>query len=154
MIEFNSKYYNQAVINSKVAELTRLQQQSMSVLEYVRQFDQLSRYAPDMVLTKTSKVWRFFSGLYPSLAGSVDIGSDGPESYVDVVGHAICQELWIMTENKVNLSADEGLKETTQQHQSQGYRNQRGGGKLEFQSRKPNNQDKSSGSGRKHQIGW
>ena len=53
--EFNSKYYNQAVINNKVAEFTRLQQRNMSVLECVRQFDQLSRYAPDMVQTKTNK---------------------------------------------------------------------------------------------------
>ena len=42
LIEFNSKYYNQTAINSKVAELTMLQQWSMSVLEYVRQFDQFS----------------------------------------------------------------------------------------------------------------
>ena len=49
--EFNSKYYSQAVVNSKVAEFTRLQQGNLSVLEYVRQFDQLSRYVPDMVQT-------------------------------------------------------------------------------------------------------
>ena len=47
--EFNSKYYSQAVINSKVAEFTRLRQGNMSMLEYVRQFDQLWKYAPDMV---------------------------------------------------------------------------------------------------------
>ena len=35
LIEFNSKYYSQAVINSKVAEFTQSQQGSMSVLEYV-----------------------------------------------------------------------------------------------------------------------
>ena len=35
LIEFNSKYYSQVVINSKVAKFTRLQQGSMSVLEYV-----------------------------------------------------------------------------------------------------------------------
>ena len=35
LIEFNSKYYSQAVINSKVAEFTRLQQGNISVLEYV-----------------------------------------------------------------------------------------------------------------------
>ena len=40
--EFNSKYYSQAVINSKVAEFTKLQQGNLSVLEYVPQFDQLS----------------------------------------------------------------------------------------------------------------
>ena len=34
--EFNSKYYSQVVINSKVAEFTRLQQENLLVLEYVR----------------------------------------------------------------------------------------------------------------------
>ena len=32
LIEFNSKYYSQAIIYSKVAEFTRLQKWSMSVL--------------------------------------------------------------------------------------------------------------------------
>ena len=35
LMEFNSKYYSQAVINGKVVEFTRLQQGSMLVLEYV-----------------------------------------------------------------------------------------------------------------------
>ena len=33
--EFNSKYKSQVVINSKVAKFTRLQQENLSVLEYV-----------------------------------------------------------------------------------------------------------------------
>ena len=33
------------------------------------------------------------------------------------------------------------------------YGNQQGGGRLGFQSRKPNNQDKLSGPGGKHQTG-
>ena len=57
------------------------------------------------------------------------------------------------TEKKVNLSANEGLKETTQPNKSQVYRNQRGGRRLGFQWRKPINQDKSSGSGGKYQTG-
>ena len=113
LIEFNSKYYNQVVINSKVAEFTRLQQGSMSVLEYVWQFDQLSLYAPDMVLIETSKVWRFFSGLRPGLAGLVDTGKDGLESYANAVGHMICQEAWMKIEKKVIPSTDEGFSETT-----------------------------------------
>ena len=59
------------------------------MLEYVRQFDQLSQYAPNMVQTEKSKVWRFLSGLRPGLAQLVDTGRDGPESYVDAVGCAI-----------------------------------------------------------------
>ena len=62
------------------------------MLEYVRQFDQLSRYAPDIIQTETSKVWRFLSGLHLGPAGLVDTGRDGPELYADVVGRAIRQE--------------------------------------------------------------
>ena len=40
--EFNSEYHSKALINSKVAEFTRLQQGNLLVLEYVQQFDQLS----------------------------------------------------------------------------------------------------------------
>ena len=60
------------------------------MLEYVRQFDQLSRYAPYMVLTKTSKVWRFLSELCSGLARLVNIERYGPESYAGVVRRAIC----------------------------------------------------------------
>ena len=77
------------------------------MLEYVRQFDQVSRYAPDMVQNETSKVWRFLSGLCPSLARLVDTGRDGLESYADIVGHVIRQESWMKTEKSVSFSAGE-----------------------------------------------
>ena len=66
-----------------------------------------------MVLTKISKVWRFFSRLNPSLAGLVDTGKDGPESYANTVGRAIRQESWMKTEKKVNPSASERSNEMT-----------------------------------------
>ena len=56
-----------------------------------------------MVQTKMSKVWRFLSGLHPSLARLVDIGSEGPKSYADAIGCAIQQESWMKTEKNVNL---------------------------------------------------
>ena len=84
----------------------------------------MSRYAQDIVLIETSKVWRFFSRLRPSLAELVDTGIDDLESYTDVVGRAIHQESWMKTEKKVNHNDDEGLRETTQLNQSQVYRNQ------------------------------
>ena len=62
------------------------------MLEYVRQFDQLSWYAPDMIQIETSKVWRFLSGLRPSLAGLVGMGRNGPELYADAVGRVIQYE--------------------------------------------------------------
>ena len=79
----------------------------------------------------------------------VDTGRDGTDSYADVVGRAIQQESWIKTENSVSLGVGEGLKETTQPTPLQVYRNQRSGRILGLQSRKPNSQDKSGGSGGK-----
>ena len=106
LVEFNAKYYSQAVINSKVVEFTRLQQGSMSVLEYVRRFDQLSRFALDMVPLEASKIWRFLSGLHSGLAGLVDTGIDGLESYADAVGRAVRQEAWVKTET-LDVKSDE-----------------------------------------------
>ena len=125
----------------------------MSMLEYVLQFDQLLRYAPDMVQIETSKVWRFLSGLRPGLTGLVDTGRDGPESYGDAVRHAIRQESWMKIEKNVNLSAGEGMQGTVQSSPLQVYVNQQSGIRLGFQSRKPNNQDKIGGSGGKSQTG-
>ena len=106
-----------------------------------------------MVQTKTSRVWRFLSELHLGLAGLVDIGRDGLESYTDAVRCAIRQESWMKTENSVSLSVDEGSKETTQPSPLQVYGNQRSGRRSGFQSRKPNRQDKSSGSSGKPQTG-
>ena len=72
------------------------------------------------------------------------------ESYTDVVRCAIRQELWMKTEKNVNVSASKGLKEVKQPSPLQVY-NPRSGGRLGFQSRKSNNQDKTGGSGGKPQ---
>ena len=42
-----------------------------------------------MIQTEISKVWKFLSGLRPGLAGLMDTGRDGPESYADDVGRVI-----------------------------------------------------------------
>ena len=84
------------------------------MLEYVRQFDQLSQYAPDMIQTEMSKVWRFLSGLHPDLAGLVDTGRNGLESYADAVGHAIRQESWAKTNKGLSLGTGGGQKEVLQ----------------------------------------
>ena len=80
------------------------------MLEYVRQFDQLSRYALDMTQTETSKVWRFLSGLCPGLAGLVDTGRDGPESYADAVGRTIRHESLAKTDKGLSLGTGSGHK--------------------------------------------
>ena len=61
-----------------------------------------------MVQTETSKVWRFLSELRPGLAGLVDTGRDGPESYADAVGRVIRQESWMKTDKSLSLSMGSG----------------------------------------------
>ena len=61
LLEFNTKHYSQAMKNSKVVEFTRSQQGNMSILEYVRRFDQLSHFASDMVSMEACKIWQFLS---------------------------------------------------------------------------------------------
>ena len=102
------------------------------VLEYMRQFDQLSRYALDMIQTKMSKVWRFLSGLCPGLARLVDTGRDSPKSYADAVGHAIRQESWAKTDKGLSLGTSGGQKEALQPSPLQIVGNQRGGARFGF----------------------
>ena len=86
----------------------------MLALEYVQQFDQFSRYAPDMILIERRKVQRFLSGLRPGPAGLVNTGRDSPESYADAIGRAIHQEAWMKKKKKVIQNADEGSNEMMQ----------------------------------------
>ena len=67
-----------------------------------------------MIQTKTSKVWRFQSGLRPGLARLVDTKKDGLESYADAVGRAIRQESWMKTDKSLSLSMSSGQKEILQ----------------------------------------
>ena len=102
-----------------------------------------------MVQTKISKVWRFLSGLRPSLAGLVDTGRDGPESYADVIGHAIRQESWAKTDKSLNLGTGNAQRKVLQPSPLQMVGSQRSGGQFWFQARRPNNQNKPSRPGGK-----
>ena len=130
-----------------------LQQGNLSVLEYVRKFDQLSWYAPNMIQTETSKVQRFLSRLRPGLPGLVDTGRDGPKLYADAVGRVIRQESCAKTEKGLNLGTGSAQKEVLQPSLLQIVRSQRKGGWLGFQTRRPNNQSKPSGSSGKLHTG-
>ena len=123
------------------------------MLKYVRQFDQLLRYAPDMIQIETSKVWRFLIGLCLGLARLVDTERNGLESYTDAIGRAIRQESWVKTDKGSSLGTGGGQKEVLQPSPLQIVVNQRGGGRFGFQARRPNNQNKPGGFGGKPQTG-
>ncbi|PON67101.1 hypothetical protein PanWU01x14_104980, partial [Parasponia andersonii] len=60
--------------------------------EYVRKFDQLARFASNMVANDVTKVTRFMEGLKPELTGDVDMGLTGPISYRKAVEKALRAE--------------------------------------------------------------
>ena len=64
-------------------------QGNLLVIEYIRKFDRLARYAPYMVVTNIARVNHFLEGLKPELARDVDIGREGLISYREVVQRAI-----------------------------------------------------------------
>ncbi|XP_062118780.1 uncharacterized protein LOC133832455 [Humulus lupulus] len=63
LVLFNSKYYSHTMIDHKVVEFTTLKQGNLSVKEYTRKFDHLCRFAPDLVNTESTKVWKYMRGL-------------------------------------------------------------------------------------------
>ena len=66
----------------------------MSVAKYVLKFDQLAKFAPDILATDTSRKNKFMRGLNPDIARYVDTGKEGPASYADAVQRALCSESW------------------------------------------------------------
>ena len=92
---FHEKYFSEAVQNSKMNEFINLRQGKLSVADYVLKFDQLARFAPDIVATDTSRKNKFMRGLNSDIARFVDTGREGPASYADAVQRALRSESWV-----------------------------------------------------------
>ena len=60
---FQNKYFTTPVRAMKMNEFIQLRQGTMTVGEYIRKFEQLSRFATHMVNTNILKVERFLKGL-------------------------------------------------------------------------------------------
>ncbi|KAL5802778.1 hypothetical protein ACOSQ4_031083 [Xanthoceras sorbifolium] len=61
--EFRKKYVGRIYIENMKRDFVNLKQRQMSVTEYEREFNRLSKYASDMVLTEESRCRRFEDGL-------------------------------------------------------------------------------------------
>ena len=59
---------------SRRIEFANLKQEEMSVAEYIRKFDELSRYAPHMVATNELKVDQFMQGLRNTIVRDLKSG--------------------------------------------------------------------------------
>ena len=91
---FHEKYFSEAVQNSKMNEFINLRQGKLSVANYVLKFDQLAKFAPDIVATDASRKNKFMRGLNSDIARFVDTGREGPTSYADAVQRALRSESW------------------------------------------------------------
>ena len=70
---FRNKYFTAPVRVMKMNEFIQLRQGTMTVGEYIRKFEQLSRFATHMVNTDALKVERFLEGLRPELYRDVNM---------------------------------------------------------------------------------
>ena len=89
---FEVKYVTKAARVAKRKEFANLKQGDMSVDEYIRKFEELSRYAPHLVTTNELKVEQFVEGLKPEIFRDVTVGESEGISYAKVVEQALKAE--------------------------------------------------------------
>ena len=63
LIEFRKQYVGRIYLINMRREFHNLKQRQMSMIEYQREFTQLSKYAPEMLVTEEEKCRKFENGL-------------------------------------------------------------------------------------------
>ncbi|XP_022895365.1 uncharacterized protein LOC111409559 [Olea europaea var. sylvestris] len=84
--EVMTKYFPQSLRDRREAEFLQLKQGNMSLDEYERKFEQLSRYATHLVDTEPKKARRFELGLSPEIGGIME--SHHTTTYSEVLQRA------------------------------------------------------------------
>ena len=65
--EFRAKYVTDMYRESKWKQFLNMKQRNLSVVEYEKEFNHLSKYAPEAVLTKAFRCRQFEDGLHDSI---------------------------------------------------------------------------------------
>ena len=76
----------------KAAEFVNLKQGGMSVSDYIKKFEELSRFAPHMVSTNELKVNQFLQGLKAEIYRDVKISAHKDMLYAEVAEKAQAEE--------------------------------------------------------------
>ena len=63
LTKLKKKYVGRICLSNMRREFHNLKQRKMSVIEYQREFTQLSKYAPEMLVTKEEKCRKFEDSL-------------------------------------------------------------------------------------------
>ena len=89
---FDVKYITKAARVAKRKEFANLKQGDMSMDEYIRKFEELSRYAPHLVGTNELKIEQFVEGLKPELFRDVIVSESEGMTFARVVEQALKAE--------------------------------------------------------------
>ena len=65
--EFRAKYVTEMYRESKWKQFLNLKQRNLSVAEYEKEFNHLSKYAPELALTESFRCRQFEDGLHDSI---------------------------------------------------------------------------------------
>ncbi|KAL5569806.1 hypothetical protein UlMin_026381 [Ulmus minor] len=87
--EFNQKYYNSAILRVQEDEFLNLKQGTMTVIEAVNKFEQLSRLCPSMIRTEEDKLRRIMDMLRPDITLAIESGGSPPRTVAKCVERAI-----------------------------------------------------------------
>ena len=91
---FNEKYFSVAIRAAKMTEFASLVQGKLSVAEYVRQFDRLAKFSPDVVPSDRSRREKFLRGLNSMVHRDVVITIDEDlTTYAQTIDKALTTEL-------------------------------------------------------------
>ncbi|XP_062075574.1 uncharacterized protein LOC133779656 [Humulus lupulus] len=86
---FSTKYYNAAILDTRVDEFVTLVQGNLSVTDYAQKFDRLVSFAPEIVPTEVMRIQRFMRGLKPTISRDVKMTSGEVVSYAEVLDKAL-----------------------------------------------------------------
>ena len=90
---FLEKYFPRVKREKKEMEFISLKQGNLSLVEYERKFDELSRYAPHLVDIEERKARRFERGLRPELYKAVAMFQFSTYSEILPASAVDCQRL-------------------------------------------------------------
>ena len=89
---FRNKYFTVPIRAMKMNEFIQLRQRAMTVGDYIRKFEQLSRFATHMISTDALKVERFLEGLRPELYRDVNMAGIQGVTYSHIAERALVAE--------------------------------------------------------------
>ena len=87
--EFNQKYYNSAILKTRQDEFLNLKQGTMTVIEAVNKFEQLSRLCPFMVRTEEDRLKRMMDMFRLDIALAIESGGSPPTTVARCVERAV-----------------------------------------------------------------